>query len=654
MSKKVLFLAYILFSQLLALSGKAYAEDKLKLFSIQNKLNALELYGESEIENRESAFSPTSTRRSRLLLEENLETDFQGYIYHPNFVAFEIDLKNGLRQNKEKSPPNLSGTLKNSPLSYFHIVSSFLNKKPYAFSLSADKSREVKNREFFERQIISSNRYGGNFGFRNTFLPIGFSLSKSEKRIDRLSRPSQNFKDNEVGFDLSNESVLGQTVFEGNQNKFSRTESEISEQRGTSRNFNISNQKHLFGNEKKMLRSSLYFYDLTGVRKSQVVNLNENLNLKHTDSLETFYSYGFSDKSSAGIKTKSNQLSTSLRHKLYESLTSVLSPYYFKGEGTVFFQEKIGISLSENYTKRLGEGGRLYSAVSLNYSEDRRDAPDNVLAIIDETHTLTTGEITFLDKPGIDPVTIVVTDLAGTTTFILDVDYQLNTVGERTRIQRVPGGAIEDGQTVLIDYQARSNPSLKFNTWLKNYNFRVEFFDNRIGLFYNIEKETHPKIAREESIILQTLTAQSRGVDFNYRNLSLEFMREDFKSNLSPYTQWRLRESIFFHPYETSTITFQSAQNMVKLLSTQEKQKFFDFIVRYSAALNMFSRVYADAGYRQQRGTGVDLNDTSVGCGYELNYGKFLLTVKYDLKKQLFLRDKLLNHFFSLGIRRVF
>lgn len=653
MGKKLCFYIFVLLVSLSIFVPFSQGDD-LKLFSIQNTRNALELYSESEIEDREIASATLPTRRSRLLLSENLETDFKGYIYHPNFAAFEIDLKNGLKQNREKFPPALNGKLKNSPLNYFHILGSFLNKKPYAFSLLADKSREVQNREFFERQIISSTKYGGNFGLRNDFAPIGFSFSSSEKKIDRLSRPSQNFRDDELSFNLSNESKLGQTFVDTSQDKFSRTEVGVAQQKGTSRNFNLSNQKYFSDNDKSLLRSSLYLYDLSGMRKSRVLNFNENLNIKHTDYLDTTYAYSFSDKSSSGIKTKDNRWSAALRHRLYESLTSTMSPYYFKSEGTAFSQEAYGLSLDENYVKKLGTIGSLNLGVGLNYSEEKRKAPDTIIPIIDESYTLTSGVITLLAKPRVDLSTVVVTDSSGTTMFTADIDYQLIQVGELTQIQRLPGGSIANGQSVLIDYQAKSNPSLEFNTWLKNFRFRVEFFDRLFGLFYNVARETHPRISGEDGIILQTLTDTIRGIDFNYKNLGLEFMQENFDSNLSPYKQWRIRESLFFNPSQTSALTFQSSQNMVELISTGTRQKFFDLLGRYSLGLNMFSRVNVEGGFRRQRGAGVDLDDTTAGCGYDVNFSKFIMNVKYDFKKQLFLGDKLINHFFSVGVKRIF
>jgi len=623
--------------------------------SIQNSRNALGFHFESENEKRKIESSSLPTQRSRLLLEESLQTEFKGSVYHPNFANFDINLESGLRQAREEFQPNLTGKMKNSNLNQFHIISSLLRKKPYAFSLLADKSRWIESREFFERQAINSTRYAGNFGLKNKFIPVSFSFSNSSKTIDRASRPSQNFDDDELSLSLDNESWgIGATRFEVAQNKFSRTESGTPDQKGTARDFNLSNQKSLSQDNKKSLYSSLHYYDLTGTAESSILNLNENFNIEHTDQLTGSYAYNFSDRSSSGAKTRDNRVNASLRHRLYESLTSSFSTYYFNSDATAFSQDAYGLSLDEDYRKKLGKIGRLSLGVGLNYSEEKRKTLGNILSIIDESQTLTTGTVTLLDKPDVDTATVVVTDLTGTTTYILNVDYQLSSVGERTQIQRIPAGSISNGQKALVDYQARGSPFLKFNTLGENFRFRIDFLDELVGAYYRLAREGHPKESGQDDFILQTLSDTAIGLDFNYKNLSVELENEDYDSDLSPYKRLRFRESILFNPTEESTLTLQSSQIIVRLVNTQDTQRFFDCLSRYSVGLNRYSRFNIEAGLRWQEGIGIGLNDLFAGVNYELNFGKLLMDIKYDFKRQLYLGDRLANHFFFIKTKRTF
>lgn len=566
-----------------------------------------------------------------------------------------MNLGNGLKQTREKFKPTLTGELKNSYLNRFHILSSFLRKKPYAFSLSANKSRELENREFFERQIVNSTIYAGNFGFKNKFIPVSFSFNSNSKTIDRPLRPSHDFQDKELSLNLSNESkITGKTYFEFTQDKFSRTESDTPEQRGTTEDFSLFNQKYLFGDDRKLLNSDLHLYELSGASDSSILSLNENLNIEHAGYLTSSYNYNFSDKSSSGVNARANKVSANLKHRLYRSLTSSFGTYYFKNDATSFSENSFGLSLDEDYVKELGKIGRLNSGIGLAYSQEEKKAPGSVVSIIDESHTLTTGTITLLDKPRVDTATVMVTDSTGTTTYTLNVDYQLSSAGERTQIQRIPGGSISGGQVVLVDYEAKSSPSFKFNTLGENFRFRIDFLDNLIGVFYRSTRERHPRVSGEENTILQTITDTLAGLDFNYKNWKVELEDENYDSNLAPYKQVKLKESFFFNPSEKSTLTFQSSQSRIMLVNTQNTQKFFDFISRYSAGLNRYTRFNLEAGFRWQEGLGVDLNDVTAGSSLELNLNKFLMDVKYDFKKQSYLGDRLVNHFFYTRIRRRF
>jgi len=630
-------------------------DNAINIFSFKNTGNSLEFNFESADEKRKTVSSVLPERRKRLLLEESLNTGFTASIYHPNLAAFDIELENGLRQSSERFQPNLTGKMENGYLNQFHILSSFLRKKPYGFSLLADKSRQIDNREFFERQVINSNSYGGNFGFKNNFVPLNLAINNSSRVIDRVSSSSQNLNDTELDLSLNNDSeAVGVTRFEASQNKFSRTESGVSDQKGSTWDFNLSNKKTLLQDEKKLLNSSLRYYNLSGTSESGLFNLAENLDIEHTDYLNTSYKYNLSDMSSAGVKTKNNRGSVSLEHKLYESLVSTLSPHYFNSQGSDFSENAYGLSWNEDYNKNLGKIGRLNLGMGLDYSEEEKKAPNSVLSVIGESHTLTTGSITFLNQLRVNISTVVIMNSAGTAVYIINIDYRLNSLGERTQIQRLPGGSIIDGQEVLVNYQASSAPFLVFSSLENNFRARIDFLDRLIGVYYRLNKNSYPRKPNEEGLVLQTLSDTTKGMDFNYKNLRLELEHEEFDSNLSPYKRLLFRESFFINPSEKSTLTFQSSQSIVRLAQTQDQQKFFDYLSRYSLGLSNYSRCNFEAGIRRQSGIGVNLDELAAGAGYELNIGKFTMSAKYDFRRQFYSDSKIINHFFYLKTKREF
>ncbi len=423
---------------------------------------------------------------------------------------------------------------------------------------------------------------------------------------------------------------------------------------GISKDFSLTNQKSLTEDKNKWLYSSLHYYDVTGLSENNILNLNEELNMDYTDYLTNSFTYNFSDRSSSGVGARDNRLSTLLRHRLFESLISSLNAYLFREAATEFSQDSYGLSIDENYSKRLGETGRFSMGAGVSYSDERRTVPGGIISVIDEPHTLTIGIITLLGKPRDNTSTIVVTDNTGTITYVLNTDYQLGSFGDYTQILRLAGGAIADGQGVLVDYQAKSNPSLRFNTLGENFHSRIDLFSNAIGVYYRISNEAHPSIAGEENIVLQTLTDTTIGVDHNYKNLRIAVEYEHYDSSLSPYRQLRLNESFFFNPTEYSILRFESSQTAVRLGGDNKLQEFYDYLNTYSIRLNNYSQFNAEAGVRLQKGYGINLNDMVAGANFEVRLAKFQLNVRYDFKKQLYINDILINHFFSLRVKREF
>ncbi|MDO8663122.1 MAG: hypothetical protein Q7K98_07915 [Candidatus Omnitrophota bacterium] len=610
------------------------------------------------MESSRTTSSAVPFDRNRLLFEELLETDFKGSIYHPNFADIDINLENGFKQTSEKFEPTTEGKLKNGFLNRFHILSRFFRQKPYAFSLSADRSRQIENREFFERQIVDATTYRGSFGLKNKFIPASLFVSSSSKTIDRQVSPVEKIDDKQLRLNLSNQSaLLGETRFEASQDQFLRTTSDIPDQEGTARDFDLWNQKSLSEDNKKLLNSSLHFYGLSGTSKSSAFNLNENLNIDHTDYLNSAYNYNFQDRTSSGTRIRDHKFNAALRHRFYESLTSLFNPYYFKSDSASFSRETLGFNLDEDYVKKLGKIGRFSSGFGLNYAEEQRKAFSGIISIIEEPHILRAGTTTFLDQPNVNTATVTVRSSDKQTKYNLGIDYQLNNVGERTQIQILlseQGHTITDGAEVLIDYQARVSPSLKFNTLAENFRLRMDFLDNLFGVFYRLNKQDHPRVVGDQDNTLETLSDTVVGVDFHFKNIDIEFENEDYDSNLSPYRQIRLRESVFFNPTPASTLTFQSSQSKIRLLNTRDTQKFFDFISRYFVNLTRHMRFNAEAGFRWQGGAGVSLNDLIASAGFELNLGKFLMDIRYDFKNQLNLGERLVNHFIFTKIKRKF
>jgi hypothetical protein len=101
-------------------------------------------------------------------------------------------------------------------------------------------------------------------------------------------------------------------------------------------------------------------------------------------------------------------------------------------------------------------------------------------------------------------------------------------------------------------------------------------------------------------------------------------------------------------------LALQSSQSKLELIRTQESQRFFDFISRFSLGLHRNANAFAEGGYRRQKGAGMDLNGWVASSGFEFKLDKLLVELTYDFRKESNVGDKLINHFFSTRVRRRF
>ena len=86
------------------------------------------------------------------------------------------------------------------------------------------------------------------------------------------------------------------------------------------------------------------------------------------------------------------------------------------------------------------------------------------ITISNEPQTLTTGIITTLSQTNVIESTVVGTDITGTTLYSEFIDYNVIPQGDLTAVERVPGGSIANGETVLVSYKTGNNVQVSWKT----------------------------------------------------------------------------------------------------------------------------------------------------------------------------------------------
>lgn len=127
--------------------------------------------------------------------------------------------------------------------------------------------------------------------------------------------------------------------------------------------------------------------------------------------------------------------------------------------GSITYTEGVDYDVSVDddttYIKRL-TGGSIADGqtVHIDYSYFTQDyfKVDFSGSVVGEAVTLSNQDWEALEKYGVTTSTVVVTNTAGTVTYVENTDYELKTESNVTYIRRLATGSITDGQQVHVDY----------------------------------------------------------------------------------------------------------------------------------------------------------------------------------------------------------
>lgn len=627
---------------------------EIHFLQIKNEQNTITSRTEYEREKQQVTSSESPTRRSRLLLQEGLETDFRGSVYHPKFMDFDLSLEIAPEQDKEKSDAQTGDKgFRNSYLSHYWLNSRFLKEKPFNFSLFADNQREVVNRDFFERQIVDSSGNGGRFVFQNDNMPVNFSYNYTERNIDRSFRPDQNFKDETMNLHLDPQFIkLGDTKIDYTRNRYERMEAGASDQNGISDHINLMNRSEWGEDTRKNLTTYLRYFSLEDTRNSRNLTLDESLTLDHTDALQTLYRYNFSDNTVGTTDSTQQNLTWGLRHQLYESLNSAFTVNGTSLNTTSFDEKEINAALNEDYVKHIG-AARLGLGVDYIFDRRNRSSVDTVLNVVNEPHQLDDATVVFLNQLNVDTSRITVADSTGTTIYTQDLDYQIiqHATGF-TEIKRIATGKIANGDQVLVDYIVTDNSSFSFSTAQNNYRVTLGLLDNNLQFYARYRQQRHTNMEGAPNLILEEFDDRTTGcqLDLGWTNLKAEY--EDYASDLNPYTAFRLSEDFTWNVSSKSLFTLRSSQDYVSL--TDDKRESYDVRGKYSYRLTRVSVGTLENGYRRQKGKDTELENVVSRMTYQVNVGQLSFESGYEFEKEYSLGTDRDNHYVFTTLKRKF
>lgn len=593
----------------------------------------------------------------RLYLAPTLGLDLTGSIYHPNLLSFDIKGQGGYIEDafttRETGQPTTT-IHDTSYLQNYDISAVLLQAQPYATTFTADKVHTFQELDIFNQVTVDSQSYGANFGYTAGPVPVTLTLQRSE--VDETGAIyNSDYQQQNLSFSAQNTRAAGSSTLTFTAGQYDQQVSGGFSDKDFYENGTLTDTERFGEGNRGQLSSSGFFTseDSTAGNNLNVV-AQESLNLRVNQNWESFYNYNFNDASYSGADTTTHYGVAGVRNQLYESLASEFDVHgslqNSSGAGSSS-DDLYGVANTENYTKRLSDWGVLTLGNADRYDLQHENNSGQITPVLNESHTLSDGTITYLNQPLVVAVTRV-TDPTGTHVYIRGIDYAVTQLGALTIVQRIPTSLnLPNNSPVLIDYTVQAQPSGSISTFSDQVTLRLDLWHGMLGLYSSLGwVENHS----EEPFILENSFTTQSGIDMRWRWLRIGGDYETETGNLIDYHAYALYQSAGFQPTPRETISLDARQRWSYYDEENLSVTDYSFTTRFTECFDSRLDFSIDGGVISETGGLLDRTLFSAGARMRYAIGKMSMSLNYQFNQEETPGAATLRNFFSLTLRRNF
>jgi hypothetical protein len=399
----------------------------------------------------------------------------------------------------------------------------------------------------------------------------------------------------------------------------------------------LNDRRQLAGKDHIRLTSSANFSDRdTTTTPSRRMTWREVLRLQHRENLRSEYTYRLTDRSTGAADSRSHFSQGTLRHQLFESLTSIGDvQFQTTGDESRGFDSRFtrfGGGFDESYTKRIGTGSRLNLGVASHLFLNDEESSGNALQVIDEAVRLSDQSPSLLARPLVGQGSVVVTGRDGVIPFLRDLDYQLFPRGDFTEIRRVIGGAIPANSTVLVDYVAGGQPSEQFENTETSAYARYATFGDRLAIYGSLDDIQY---YGTNSDIRQDLHRLTIGAEAGPRWSKTGIEYEDNDSSTFPYTSTRVFERLSTQLPGSSSASINISQQWRDFPESGQNEKTRSIIGNLRTHPFRFLSADFAAGSLQEDRATEDRDRITARASLKYRFGKLEVITRYDYMEDI-------------------
>lgn len=570
-----------------------------------------------------------------------IKLDSRSYIWHPNFCSLNINVNYnpGIKNEKFLIIPNRSETRTAEQL---RLHSVFYKGRPLSLNMFFNINHNFINREYTSSIESMNKDYGGGVSYKNSVLPVSVNFMNSDWEQKEL-QTGRTFTNNHENLRID----LDKSFSRQDKHRLNYSCDDYKRKYGNSDDINnivnsLRMQNNIFfrKDRRSFWQSMVFIHRQKGHQEYDRYQINENLTFSLPAGFTFTNTYRYAGYKQPLIKTKQHNFVSKLRHQLFRSLTSRVYYEYIDLNHTVYDEYTNRMGMALRYEKKI-PGGNFSIAYEFFRRYDKRNSSPSVLNIFREEIILEDGSIAMLDNININPLSIQVKDENGTLIYQENIDYILIERDGYIEIQRLPGGLINNGQTVYADYIVQKSYSFDYLSNSNSFRAGFSLFNRLIETYFRFHDLNYGSVMKANDKILKTINQKVYGLRMTKNIFTLGAEVDIYESNVVPYQSTRYYFNVNKNFKNRLSILLNANLRKYELSSEREKQQFADIAGRVVYFLGLYSKVSLDGGYRFQEGRGIDLRLSNFRTEFSTRFRAVYLSLGLEMYRRNFAGEKI-------------
>ena len=586
------------------------------------------------------------SRQGQSDMREELFLMTHSYVYHPNFML--LDVGGGPIYQRATFDSDSGETRSQRPLYNLSARASFLQQKPYRGSVYYEHLNPTLS--VGPGQIITqeNTRYGFDASVLAPFSPIPVHVEANransqgrgadriiDDRVDRFSlRATQAY--GVRGSTLVRYIAVRQDSLSGSVNLPIQATSYSSQEFGADSRFNFGAEREYEITNLITLSSQDYVLSQGIVPQQRDLRFLLNARARHTGTLHSFANYAHTTSDQGTLRSVADSVTAGVTYlpltglslaggiQANQSHNNQLSTRSSGGNGAVRYHTALPIGTAQiSYNMRYVAHDQQASAPQAN--------------IIGERITLSGTTEVPLSNSRVNAGSVVVTNSTRTQTYVEGFDYILSVIGLQTRVQRLIGGNIADGQEVLVDYEFDVGGTFAYNQLDQNVSFNWSL-RNYVKLYYRFSDSAPRLTSGAPSSPLNSVRSNLYGAraDVPLRGLlditiGGSYEHEDRRETISPYQRDSYDAYLeTVEPFfERGSVRIGTRRSRLTYDNSASGIDLHGYDVRLQARHPLGIDFFAEASYEQDSGGVTPRSRTTASVKAQWRYRK--LTLSADL-----------------------